>query len=397
MNRPIRVLAALGLALSAFAIAGCEREGQSPSIESPQGKGSARIAMPSLPPGYAPAGQKALFALTVTGDGMDPIRKTWILDSEARNEVLVEGIPVGKPRHFEGKLIRIDTAAGDTVVTHEGIAMTSISREWVAQVSLVLRMSGGKARVCVEVEGWTRDTDCFTPPDTVPVDVNGCWALRVHTEGKTLDASLRIRVDGNLAVGYLHWADGMMDSAFGEIMPKTGVYLGTKGGQFLFKAMLLNDGMLTGAFIAKHRGIGNGFAEGTRSACSIDPDPYGTACFTFKHAAQAKPDSGRLAFRMLGKGQAGTWIRWHGLGFGYSISEMVIGSPVDTGLIKVPFSPPAGLFPKELAVDSAMYFITFAPQSASGSIHQLGAPKDGFHLGNWVGKRTACLEGDFKP
>jgi len=182
----IRKRLLFGLAMAAFSLSACDQADKSPVQADPHGgQGSARIALPKLPAGYLAAqGQQAWFSLIISGQGMSPLTRTWIVGPDAPPPLSVDGIPAGL-RSFRGRLIRIDSAGGDTTVTHEGVDSAWIQRDSVAEVHLFLSQLGsvGSAHVCVEVEGWASDSACVQPPPPPIGSVSGCYALAVSKPG----------------------------------------------------------------------------------------------------------------------------------------------------------------------------------------------------------------------
>lgn len=409
MIRPIRALAFMGLALSALGLYGCNQEEKSPVRPNVEGKGSARFALPSLPKDYlpskganAPAGQRALFALTVRGEGMEPIRRSWILNEGSAPTVTVDGIPAGL-RVFEGRMVRIDSTGGDTTVTHEGADSAWISRDSVAEVRLFLRAGGsGRAHVCVQVEGWPSDSTCIQPPDTGTVVLDGCWRIQIAASGPGPDTlfggELRIIQLGDTLLSTLHWDSGSTDTAIGRVFPGGPIYLGIDGGDFRFKANLDSAGTLVGGFYHQARGI-SGWGQAWRTSCdTISPPSFVRACFTFKQTLNSgKSASGRIGFEAWNGGWMSTYFHWDGLGSGYGYGETVYGSVDDSALVRVGVHPPTGMFPPKQKIDSVLYLMNLQPQGASiGGLFQLSGLNQGVQLGSWSGMRATCRESDFQ-
>lgn len=404
MNRPIRALALMGLALSTLGLSACNQEEKSPVRPNVEGKGSARIALPALPKGYLVLpGAQALFALTVSGEGMDPIRRSWVLKEGFAPAVTLDGIPAGHARIFEGRLVRIDTAGGDTIVTHEGVETAWISRDSTAEVRLYLRAGGnGKAHVCVEVEGWPVDPSCIQPPDTTGLFIGGCWNLTVNKPGPKIDTLFkgRLQVDqsGNFFSVRLTWESGAVDSTTGEVYPDGVAYFGPGlSGDFLFKSLPDSVGDLFGWFDDPGRGI-SGYARAVRASCdTVSPPTYIRACFNFKQTlVQGKSGSGRIGFESWGEGWVGTYFHWDGFKPEYAIGNPIYGSIGDSALVYVGAHPPAGMFPTKMKIDSVGYMMNLQLGIGSGSLHQIGGINDGIHLGDWSGHRTECKESDFQ-
>lgn len=404
MNRPIRALALMGLALSALGLSACNQEEKSPVRPNAEGKGSARIALPALPKGYlALPGAQALFALTVSGEGMDPIRRSWVLNEGNAPAVTIDGIPAGHARIFEGRLVRIDSAGGDTSVTHEGSESAWISRDSTAEVRLFLRAGGnGKAHVCVEVEGWPIDPSCIQPPDTSSLFVGGCWNFTVTKPGPKQDSlfkgTLQVDQSGSFLSARLIWESGAVDTTIGEVFANETAYFGPGlSGDFLFKSHLDSAGDLIGWFEDPGRGI-TGYARAARASCdTVSPPTYIRACFNFKQTlVQGKSASGRIGFESWGEGWVGTYFHWDGFAPGYAIGNPIYGSIDDSALVQVGAHPPAGMFPPKAKIDSVGYMMNLQPGIGIGSLYQIGGINDGKHLGDWSGMRTECKESDFQ-
>lgn len=271
----IRKWLALGITMAIGLIA-CDKEDRSPTQpEGKDGKGSARIALPKLPAGYlADSGQKALFSLTITGNGMDPIMKSWYLSPDRPQPILVAGIPVGE-RHFYGRLIRIDANTGDTAVTHEGEDSAYIERGATADVHLYLRAGGfGSAHVCVEVEGWPVDSTCIPPPPPPVLNVEGCYFLQIKASDSLLKASLRILRNDTSLFGTLTWGDGQVDTATGILRWDGVVYLGWQGrADFIYKAQVDSSGTLYGSLRDSVRNVYSDFARAFPTSCTTPPPP----------------------------------------------------------------------------------------------------------------------------
>lgn len=275
----IRQWFAITFALAALGLAGCDNPAKSPlQSETDAGLGSARLSLPKLPAGYlADSGQQALFELTVSGAGMDPIIRYWSLFPGAAQPVLVPEIPAGV-RSFQGRLIRIDPMAGDTTVTHEGADSAWIERGKETVVRLYLRAGpSGNAHICVEVEGWPADPSCVPPPPPPVPKVEGCYSLIITKSGPGIDtlltASLRIFQRDTLLTGIVKWGQGGADTADGLLRPDRALYLGWPNrGDFLFKALIDSAGTLVGQYYDSTRNIANP-ARATRTLCSVIGPP----------------------------------------------------------------------------------------------------------------------------
>jgi hypothetical protein len=399
-----------GLALAAFSMSACNQPDKSPVQADPQGsKGSARIALPKLPAGYlAAAGQQAWFSLTVTGQGMAPMTRSWIVGPDAPPPLAVDGIPVGL-RSFRGRLIRIDSLGGDTTVTHEGVDSAWIQRDSVAEVHLFLHQLGsvGSAHVCVEVEGWASDSSCVPPPPPPPEPLFGCYALVVSKPGpipgkdSLFKGSLNIMRTDSLVFGTVTWSPGYTDSASGVYFGGSNINLGTgRFSDFSFQAQRDSVGRLTGYFYDSLRSI-MGNAQATPASCYPEttvtppppPPPVRRLCFAFSQAqSDGKNLKGRVGFEVHGD-YANTYTHWNGFASAAGVTTLLMGSLDSAGLVIWPFSPPSGMFPKNLGVDSAEYEVTITGATGQGKIMKLNAPTRA--LGSWTGSRAACLDSDF--
>src|SRR5690606_2459543 len=231
MIKPFRLIA---IALAAFGLFACDQsEKPSGPAAAGEGTGSARLKLPSIPAGYLPdssldSSGQAVFLLTITGPGMDPIHSSWYLTPGQTEPVVINDIPVGWPRTFTGRLLWM-SGRGDTAVTHEGKDSVAISGNAVAEVSLYLRKIGsrGAAEVCVQVEGWPADSTCLKRPTYPFRDASGCWRLAIDTVVGGKDSlyrgTLRIIQKDSTLIGEIIWDAGRRESATG------GVYGGNTG------------------------------------------------------------------------------------------------------------------------------------------------------------------------
>jgi hypothetical protein len=290
-----RIFKAVGFALASFGLFACNQPDKiaapGTGTHSQTGKGSAHVRLPSIPADYlakSAAGSpvKALFALTITGDGMAPIYQSWVLTPGQPQSAYIGDIPVGY-RVFYGRLIKLDTAFGDTSVTHEGSDSAWIERDSITDVNLFLRKAGGgAAHVCVEVEGWPTDSTCYKPPIPQYPRFGGCWNLSVLKKGATpkqdtvFKAKLSIQQRDSIVSGVLTWNSGARDTARGQIYGTT-ILLenSSNNGQFTLKADLvqivvdtLNPIELRGWFDSRTRNI-SGAATGSRAPCDTIVQP----------------------------------------------------------------------------------------------------------------------------
>lgn len=295
-----RLFQAVGFALAAFGLFACNQPDKiaapGTGTHSQSGKGGAHVRLPTIPAGYlaktAPGSQsKAVFALTIYGQGMAPIYQSWVLTPGQPQSAYISDIPVGY-RTFYGRLIKMDTAFGDTSVTHEGSDSAWIERDSITEVNLFLRKAGGgTAHVCVEVEGWPSDSTCYKPPIPDYSWFGGCWNLSVLKKGVTsrqdtvFKGSLSIRQWDTAVSAVVTWNSGARDSAWGRVYGST-ILLGNGNGTFTLKAYLepskvdtTNPIELRGWFNSMARGI-DGEATGSRAPCdTITFPPIDTVIF----------------------------------------------------------------------------------------------------------------------
>lgn len=286
-----RLFHAVGFALAAFGLFACNQPDKIAApgngSHSQTGKGSAHLRLPTIPADYlaktaAGSQSKAVFALTIYGDGMAPIYQSWVLTPGQTQSAYIADIPVGY-RVFYGRLIKMDTAFGDTSVTHEGSDSAWIERDSITDVHLFLRKAGGgTAHVCVEVEGWPTDTTCYKPPIPGPEipRFGGCWNLSILKKGVTsrqdtvFKAKLSLQQWDSAVVGVVTWNSGVRDSAWGRIYGSTMLLENaTVNRGFSLKAELirsivdtLNPIELRGWFTSLRSNI-SGEATGSRAPC----------------------------------------------------------------------------------------------------------------------------------
>jgi hypothetical protein len=333
------------LTLAAFGLFACNQERIAEPAGSKHGKaitGAARIALPALPKEYlsdSGGAEAAWFALTVSGAGMESIRKTWALKPGHSESLHLDGIPVGL-RSFHGALLKI--SAGDTVITHEGGDSAWIERDSVAEVHLYLRRAGGgSARVCVEVEGWPADPSCIKPPIIPVIDYHGCWRITVQQHGVPpaadtfFDAQLSFRQNDSLLTAVVTWAGGAQDSASGYVINDGTVYIGYQGGAFTFKGGADSTGTyLRGHLRSPGRGV-YGPITGKHGACAAPGTPpqpilWQTCYNTVRTLTGQAPLAGRLVLRFYDGIVLHGGFHWSGLpGYGADAGGSA-GSPSGT-------------------------------------------------------------------
>lgn len=390
----------IGLALAAFGLFACN---QNEKITAPkpgrEGTGAARIVLPQPPKGALPdsGSGRAWFALTITGAGMEPIRKTWELTPD-RESVTIGNIPVGL-RKFHGALVTL--SGKDTLAAYEGDDSAWIARDSVAQVHLFLRRTGGgSAHVCVEVEGWDPDPYCIKPPDPGIPDFSGCYMAGIQKLGvpPEPDSLFRARLtlaqtDSNLQA-VLEWASGRSDTSFGFVRFDGTAIIGYDGGSFVFKGGLDSTGtQLRGALRVDGRGI-TGTLSGIRGKCTIG-EPVAEnlilqACYIVKRTIDTQTVGGRLVLRYDSVMVSGGF-HWTGLPWTYAFGGRATGSPttpskVDLRTFGIPGTPDAGF--------EWSYTATLAPTGSSqGDVSRIlsGNAKP---AGIWAAVRTQC--GDYE-
>ncbi len=184
---------AVGLSLP-LAIIGCMKTNQdATNINSPGDiikagtdldalHGGARVVLPEIDPATLnkqtangipndtlPA---AWFELTVSGTNMSDMFFKYPLGTKGGYSFEIKGIPSGKSRSFNGRLLNRSRQ-----LTHEGTTVTDIRAGELADLHLYLAKASGSANVCVVIEGQKPPAcalDSFPPlPDTQMV--SHCW------------------------------------------------------------------------------------------------------------------------------------------------------------------------------------------------------------------------------
>jgi hypothetical protein len=264
------------LALAGIGLYAC-MENDKPTSSAPESKitGSARVQLPAIPAEYlaktgAASGSQALFALTITGRDMAPIHQSWYLTPGQPQSVYIAGIPAGNLRIFTGRLIRLDTASGDTTLTHEGSDSASIRQNSITDVNLYLhrRENGGDARICVEVEGWPSDSTCIRPPiEPTRAWFGGCWNVFVAKQGgapgqdSVFRTKLRIEQWDTGLTAFVTWNSGQTDTASGYVNVQGTAFIGYQEGGFKITADL-DSNLVDTTFNARMHGWFNDSARG---------------------------------------------------------------------------------------------------------------------------------------
>jgi hypothetical protein len=415
MKKKIRTLSFFLIGIGMTVLSGCNRPDQITNPgKSPQGTGSARLALPSIPPEFLAGdssgpGARTLFALTISGIGMAPIQKSWNLVPGPQPSVYVNDIPVGIERRFYGRIIRIDSVEGDTSVAYEGVDSASIDLYKVAEVHLYLQKTGGgSAHICVEVEGWQSDSTCVRPPDVVYPNVSGCWNL-------SIDDSLTASGKDSVQMAKLHiiqWDDtiiatvtlnsGARDSAVGIVDQGGGIYLGYNGlGQFRLKAHLDSGRQsFNGIFLDSLRSL-SGSVRGNAAPCdtATEPPPADTlvrACFSVSQVlTEGKSGKGRLTLETYGEYVWGAF-HWNGFASMWVSPDLQQGRLMDTIALDLHARPAAGMLDSAANPDTLSYRIRVLPTgTASGKIYHV-VPKDA-QAGTWKITRSECTVKDSLP
>jgi hypothetical protein len=410
-------------ALAAVGLYAC-MENDKPASPAHENKatGSARVQLPSLPAGYlaktgAGSGVQALFALTITGSGMAPIQQSWYLTSGQAQSAYIGGIPAGNLRVFTGRLIRFDSAAGDTTVTHEGSDSVAIQQDSITEVNLFLHRSGngGGAHVCVDVEGWPSDSTCIRPPIIVPQRAwfAGCWNVLVTKQGATprqdsiFRTKLRIEQWDTSLIAFVTWNNGATDSAFGYVDGRGTALIGYRGGEFMINAEL-DSGLVDTTFNRRMHGWFNDSARGvygpmtaSQAACDtviIEPpidSSFGPACFSVSQTPTGKKAvTGTLVLAGNGSNYWGAF-NWKGYPEMYVSGEWPLnGSLDDTAAIALHGFAPRGLVDTS-AADTVMYRAVLKPGAATFGGNVFALARTGWKsAGTWKGNRKACVVQD---
>lgn len=418
MNKTFR---AVGFALAAFGLFACNQPDKiaAPATHSQSGKGSAHVRLPSVPDGYlakSAAGSPALalFALTITGNGMAPIYQSWVLTPGQSQSAYISDIPVGY-RVFYGRLLKMDTAFGDTSVTHEGSDSVWIERDSITEVNLFLRkaVGAGKAHVCVEVEGWPTDSTCYKPPIPPHPSFDGCWNLSILKKGSvsSLDTvfkgKLRVQQRDSDAVATITWNSGVQDTAWGRVYGRT-IRLGTTDliSRFTLTASLdsaamdtLNPVMLYGVFNSMRRGI-YGQATGMSAPCDtvIQPPvvPIDSNAICWSVWQQLNNGANHFGTLALVRTDSLTWGSLHWNGFPEMRVTNGNAPSLDSALYLYGDLPPGMTSVPNGVVHHAHYKAKIDPIGLTfGTIYTTWLPGEfiqGDHFGIWSGKRIACRD-----
>jgi hypothetical protein len=415
-----RIFRAVGFAVAAFGLFACNQPDKiaAPGTgnHSQTGKGSAHVRLPTVPADYlaksaAGSQARALFALTISGEGMAPIYQSWVLTPGQPQSAYIADIPVGN-RVFYGRLIKLDSAFADTSVTHEGSDTAWIERDSITDVNLFLRKAGGgTAHVCVEVEGWPTDSSCYKPPIPPYPRFGGCWNLSILKQDSVFKAKLKIQQWDSLVFGVVTWNSGAQDTAWGRIYGST-ILLenGNIPSQFTLKADMvssvvdtLNPIELRGFFSAIARGI-SGTATGSRTSCdTIVQPPIDTAYVPIDSNATCwtvwqKLDNGAYhnGFLALVRTDSAAWGAFYWKGFPDMPVTNGNAPSLDSTLYLYGDLPPGMTNIPDGVVHHAHYKAKIRPFNLdAGAIYSTWMPGEftsGDHFGTWGGKTIPCSE-----
>ena len=175
----------LFLSVMALMLGGCNFSGSSDSPNGPEtiGEGSAKVYLPSLDVGalskaaldtIPPSLQGPyFFELTIDGEGMFPITKSWPLDTLVNGPLKINRIPAGPERVFTGKLL-----SNSNEVIQMGADTVEIIPDQSSQVILNLKyVKVGETDVCVTFEG--SDDECTAVSPTGYPPNTGEWNVTI--------------------------------------------------------------------------------------------------------------------------------------------------------------------------------------------------------------------------
>jgi hypothetical protein len=385
-------LRTMGLAMAAFGLFACNQEEK---IASPgktmEGVGSARLALPDIPAGYLDDSSKSIqawFALTVSGDGMNPIHQTWVIHPEKPGDLIVPGIPAGA-RFFHGELVKI--SGKDTVVTHAGEDSVRIEAGKTAEVYLFLRKAGGgTAHVCVDVEGWPSDGSCLKPPvDAVP-DYNGCWNIGTVTFAvppamhEAERARLQIIQEDTTLLAVATWSTGEADTGRGIVRYPDGTAIISEGGLYFKGSMDPTRSSIKGSLRSDAKRI-TGDAEGKRVNCDEPPVPAtpkaSMACYNVKQAITNGPSSEGRMVLMFQEGKVFGTIKWNDHPYSAILPASFQGAPETK--FAVDWSVGQSGSGEFLSYRGTLVGVG----TGSGAIFVPGQPGV---IGNWTADRSQC-------
>ncbi len=147
------------------------------------GTGVAVVVLPEIPDGFLAKTQLtgARLELMIYGARMDTMLHQWAVGSMPIDPVVIDGIPAGSARVFEGRLVD-----SRETLTHAGQVACDIGPGDTVFVTLRLLAQTGTAVVCIEIEGLP--SSCEPTPSPVP-DVTDGLVAHYTLDGHGRDAS----------------------------------------------------------------------------------------------------------------------------------------------------------------------------------------------------------------
>jgi hypothetical protein len=356
--------------------------------------GDAEIHLPALPQGFLQKSasvtdtlvepNRAVFVLTLSGNGMAPRRESWMLGDSAPGPIKVTNIPVGL-RSFKGEL-----AIGGTVAYADSTWATVESGKTVT-VHLRLRKTSGNARVCVEIEGLPLPPGC-TPIPRIP-DVSGCWKFLLPVIDSSQEGMLSILQRDSLLEGYIRWPDGMEDTARGFVDAKRNVNFSSPLSSWAFSGNVDTLGrVLLGRIVRTRVPSFSGIMTAHKGTCLGDALQVDSsyACWDVAQHLDGRGTSGRLSLRHF-SGTLRGFFQWDcctGMpvqGVGQAINGnygLYLYGSLPAGLSRTPMGEPDSVHYKGQATsDGIIAFGTVNGMDSTGAMAQRG---------EWKGVRTAC-------
>ncbi len=413
-----------GFTWAIFGLFGCNQSeslATGPIVGGPMG--SAMIKLPALPKDYLAktgAGTQALFVLSISGEGMQPIRKSWTLYPGHVDSVVITGIPSGFFRNFTGQLFQMDSMNLDSTLTHEGIDNAYIESNKTADINLFLHEKGaGSAHVCITIEKWTTDTTCINAHPTLPfpIQVAGCWKISVTKKGSepkfdsVFTGKLSIHQWDSALSGTVTWNSGEQDSSTGYIVSNGShrvVFGSTQSNwQFSFNAILDSTGsVLSGVFVSPIRNITGNFVAALTTCDTLivpTPQPSDTIknCYIVSQTLKmGKGGTGRLALvsyrsQWYGDQISSAIFRWNGYP-DMQVYGQITGSLWDSCFINLRgIAPPGMIGRNDTILDSLEYHATLVNDSStfSGRVLRMTSALP-IANGTWKGTPSACTEKD---
>jgi hypothetical protein len=205
----------VGVFFGSLALFSCDQKNPTESASDISGTGKAVVRLPDLSSsslGKLSAGVDTnALTLLVVAPGMDTIKYSWPVTNLKGQTVVIDGIPAGSNRLFEGFLTN-----KTGVLTHTGkVSVTIIAGQ---EVPVNLKLSGtGSADVCIEIEGIT--SSCGQVDS---IEIHNCLYVSA-LNGKT-NGTLKLYVTGGVPAGTLTLTNAKGDSSeFYEIDSKSAI------------------------------------------------------------------------------------------------------------------------------------------------------------------------------